>query len=144
MMSIVSHLRRMINRDLVRACPSLLCPALFDIHLLHVLECKGILRKEEIDLLQSLPTSLGTQEEASISISVQRTSSGSKGHKMRYTHTNATAIMLPDNTHSQNFHPIFVNPIGPAKTVMNVINHSPKAVAAPPICLYSSGAISEQ
>jgi len=27
---------------------------------------------------------------------------------------------------------------------MNVISHSPKAVADPPVCLYSSGAISEQ
>jgi hypothetical protein len=39
---------------------------------------------------------------------------------------------------------MFSKPMGPAKTVMKVINHSPAAVAAPPMCRYSSGAISAQ
>lgn len=60
------------------------------------------------------------------------------------THTKIMASTFPENTHSQNFHPTLVRPIGPANTVMKVISHSPKAVAAPPICRYSRGAISEQ
>ena len=48
----------------------------------------------------------------------------------------------PTKIHKYSFHPIFAMPMGPAKVVRNVANHSPKEDNEAPMCRYRKGGIS--
>lgn len=103
----------------------------------HTLESELLIREQEVDLLESLSSrSWAKKEPVSVSLNVS--------NEEEQSYTNTTATTFPLMTQIQKCHPMLVSPIGPAKTVRKVINHSPVAVAAPPICLYSKGAISLQ